>query len=277
MAAFLCTACGMQFEPTPAPPPSCPICEEERQFVPETGQGWITMAELRRRHINAFRQYEPGLLGIGTVPHFAIGQRALLLVTDVGNILWDCISLVDDATISVIRAMGGLAAIAVSHPHYYSSIIEWSRAFGDVPIFLHEADRRWVMRPDPAIEFWAGEHLLLADGITLIRCGGHFAGGTVLHWEEAAAGRGALLSGDVIQVVADNRHVSFMRSFPNYIPLSEAAVRRIEAAVNPFPFDKIYGAFWDRLIETDGKSALQRSAERYVLSITGHGAADDEQ
>ena len=53
--------------------------------------------------------------------------------------------------------MGGIKAIAISHPHYYSSMVEWSRAFGGVPIYLHAADRQWVMRPDHAIVFWEGE------------------------------------------------------------------------------------------------------------------------
>ena len=75
-----------------------------------------------------------------------------------------------------------MAAIAISHPHYYSSMVEWSHAFDGAPIYVHAADRPWVMRPDPHIVFWEQETLPLLGGLTLIRCGGHFAGGQVLHW-----------------------------------------------------------------------------------------------
>src|SRR5947209_13532059 len=152
-------------------------------------------------------------------PAFAIGQRALLVRHPDGNILWDCVSLVDDATVAIVTALGGLRAIAVSHPHYYSSVVEWSRAFGGVPVYLHAADRQWCMRPDEAIQYWQDDRLTLAEGVTLMRAGGHFPGGTLLHWAQAVEGRGALLTGDVIQVGADRRSVSFMYSYPNYIPL----------------------------------------------------------
>jgi glyoxylase-like metal-dependent hydrolase (beta-lactamase superfamily II) len=163
--------------------------------------------------------------------------------------------------------MGGIAAIVLSHPHYYSSMVEWSRAFGNVPIYLHAADRQWVMRPDKAIVFWEGETRILAEGLTLIRCGGHFDGGVVLHWAGGAGGKGALLSGDILQVVPDRKHVSFMYSYPNYIPLPASAIERIVKAVEPFAYDRVYGAFWDMVIEQDGKTAVKRSAERYLHAI----------
>ena len=75
------------------------------------------------------------------------------------------------------------------------------------------------MRPDPHIQFWEGKTKPLPGGMTLIRCGGHFPGGTVLHWPDGAGGRGALLSGDILTVVPDRRYVSFMYSYPNLIPL----------------------------------------------------------
>jgi len=146
-------------------------------------------------------------------------------------------------------------------------MVDWSRAFGDVPIYLHAADQQWVMRPDKAIVLWEGETRTLAEGLTLIRCGGHFEGGTVLHWAGGAEGRGALLSGDIIQVVPDRKHVSFMYSYPNYIPLPASTVERIVKAIEPFSFDRVYGAFWDMVIEGDGKEAVRRSAERYLRVI----------
>ncbi len=146
-------------------------------------------------------------------------------------------------------------------------MVEWGDAF-DVPIWLHEDDQQWVMRPDDRVNFWSGEARSLLDGLALIRCGGHFEGGTVLHWPAGAGGRGALLSGDVIQVTPDRRSVSFMYSYPNYIPLNAAAVRRIVAAVEPFAFDRIYGAFRHMTIAAGGMATVHRSAARYVRAIS---------
>src|ERR1700685_592633 len=149
MPAFICITCGTQYPPSEAPPSACPICQDERQNVNRGGESWTRLQSMQRTHINAFRQHEPNLIGIGTTPAFAIAQRALLVRTPHGNILWDCVSFIDDATIGIVRALGGLTGIAISPPHYYSSMIEWSHAFGGVPIHQHVLDRQWVMRPDP--------------------------------------------------------------------------------------------------------------------------------
>ena len=268
MHPYLCTTCGAQFAPSVEPPAACPICEDARQYVPPTGQRWTTPADLRRTHRNGYRRLEPELYGIGPEPRFGIGQRALLVRTPAGNVLWDCSPLLDDATVDIVRGLGGVAAIAISHPHFYSAMVEWAHAF-DAPILLHADDRAWVMRPDPSIRFWEGETHALGDGMTLVRCGGHFEGSAVLHWAAGAEGRGALLTGDTIQVVQDRRWVSFMRSYPNVVPLDAARVRRIAAAVEPYAFDRIYGAWWDLHVEMDAKGAVSRSVARYLDAITG--------
>lgn len=266
MAHFMCTTCGTQFAATETAPTHCPICEDERQYIGWQGQQWTTLEDLQAGHQNIIKTEEPDLTGIGTHPGFAIGQRALLVQTAVGNLLWDCISLIDEATVTAVNALGGIRAIAISHPHFYSSMIEWSRAF-HAPIYLHAADRKWVMRPDEAVEFWSGETKSLWSGMTLIRGGGHFEGGTVLHWPAGAGGKGALLSGDILQVVSDRRYVSFMYSYPNLIPLPPHEVRRIVAAVAPYAYDRIYGAWWDRVVEEGAKTAVSRSADRYIKAI----------
>lgn len=267
MNKYICVECGTQFSATERPPKDCPVCEDERQFVGWNGQQWTTLEELRARHHNRIEREGDELYGIGTEPSFAIGQRALLVPSPGGNLLWDCITLLDEQTIERINSLGGIRAIAISHPHYYSAMIEWSEAFGGVPIYLHAADSEWVMRDDPKIQYWEGTTHTLWDDLTLINCGGHFAGGTVLHWAAGAGRRGALLTGDVIQVVYDRRYVSFMRSYPNFIPLSAAAVRQIKERVEPFALERIYGAWWKRNVMADGKLALKRSVERYLHHI----------
>jgi glyoxylase-like metal-dependent hydrolase (beta-lactamase superfamily II) len=261
---FLCVACGTQFPAAAEPPAACPICEDPRQYVPPEGQHWTTMAQLAAGHRNALRE-EAGLVGIGTEPSFAIGQRALLVPLGTSNLLWDCISLLDEATAAEVERRGGLAAIAISHPHYYGAMAEWAQRF-DCPIYLHAADAAWVMRPDRAIRHWDGETLELGDGITLIRCGGHFPGGTVLH---RAAGAGTLLTGDIIQVIPDRSHVAFMWSYPNLVPLPESAVHAIAAAVAPFDYDEIVGAWWGRHIPQDAQAVVARSVARYGQALRG--------
>jgi glyoxylase-like metal-dependent hydrolase (beta-lactamase superfamily II) len=183
-------------------------------------------------------------------------------------VLWDCTSLIDDATIAAIRARGGLRAIAVSHPHLVGSLVELSQAFDNAPIYWHADNREWVMRPDPAFVFWEGETRPLWEGITLVRCGGHFPGSDVLHWAAGAEGRGALLAGDTIQVAPDLRYVSFMYSYPNMIPLNARAVTHIVESVEPYEFDRIYGGWWDRIVTNDAKAAVRHSAERYLRAIS---------
>jgi hypothetical protein len=261
--AFICATCGAQHAPSETPPDRCAICEDARQYVPETGQRWVTPGELASEHRNAIR-LDGGYYGVGIDPSFAIGQRALLVPAGEQAVMWDCVPLRDDESATAIERRGGLAAIAISHPHYYSGMVEWAHRF-ECPIYLHADDREWIMRPDPAIELWEGETRDLGHGLTLIRCGGHFAGGTVLHDE----GTGSLLSGDIVQVIPDRAWVSFMYSYPNLIPLPEAAVQGIAAALEPFAFETIYGAWWGTIVQPDGAGVVARSAERYTRALRG--------
>ncbi len=240
MEHFICIQCGTQFDEAAQPPSSCPICEDERQFVRHAGQGWTTLERLAANHHNRFDNEAPQLVGIGTEPDFAIGQRALVLQSPGGNLLWDCITLLDDKTVAEVNASGGIRAVAISHPHYYSAMIEWSERF-DAQIFLHAADREWVMRKSSRIRFWEGTTLSLWHGLTLINCGGHFDGSTVLHWPDG--------------------------SYPNLIPLGPAAVHRILETIEPFAFDQIYGAWWKANVLSDAKGAVARSAQRYLRAI----------
>ena len=268
MINSICITCGTEFAAAPAAPDRCPICEDERQYRGWDGQQWTTLEELGATHRNVVREEGGELTGVGIEPAFAIGQRALHVEAARGGVLWDCVPLVTADAVAAVQRTAPVSAIAVSHPHYYSGMIAWSRALGGVPVYVHADDRRWVMRPDPAIVYWRGDHHELAPGLTLVRCGGHFDGGAVLHWAAGAGGAGALLTGDVIQVCQDRRSVSFMYSYPNLIPVNAAAVRRIVSAVTTFPFDRIYGAWWGRNILGDAREVLRRSAARYIRAIS---------
>ena len=270
MQNYICRTCGVEFTESEEPPESCPICQDPRQYVGWDGQQWTTMDQLKAEGFtNELREEEPGLLGLGMVPSFSIGQRAILVQTSHGNVLYDCISLLDQSTIAEVHSRGGIRFICFSHPHFYDSMVSWSRAFGDAEIVVPEADRQYVMRPDTAIRYWDGSPLELVPGVTLVQCGGHFEGSAVLHWAAGADGKGALLVGDTITVVPDRRYVSFMTSYPNLIPLSRSEVVGIVDAVEPYQFDRIYGGWWGRAVASDGKEAIRFSARRYIEHITG--------
>jgi glyoxylase-like metal-dependent hydrolase (beta-lactamase superfamily II) len=205
---------------------------------------------------------EPGLTAIHTTPSFAIDQRAL----HIERVLWDCVALIDDPTAAQLDARGGIDVIAISHPHYYTTMVEWAERF-DARILLHEADQEWIMRPSERIELWSGEEHRLTDTLTLINLGGHFPGGTVCLWSQGADGKGALLSGDILQVVLDRDWVSFMWSYPNLIPLPAKTVERIRDQIAAYEFDRVYGAFEGRTIDEAGHSKVLRSADRYIKAL----------
>jgi len=267
MPAFICTTCGTQYPITGQPQAACVICQDPRQYVNPQGQAWTTMAALRQTHFSTFRRMEQGLIGIGTAPAFAIGQRALLLRTQQGNIMWDCTSFLDDTTTTIVAALGGIAGIAVSHPHFYGAMIDWSHAFGSVPVFVHARDRKFVTRLDPVIHFWEAETYEVTAGVTLIRCGGHFEGGSVLHWAQGAGGLGVLLGSDILSVTPDRR-LSFMRSFPNLIPLDASSVLHIADSLDRWPFEAIYGSSWDKVVPAAAKTVLALSVQRYVNAVS---------
>lgn len=267
MQSYFCVTCGTGFPPTNEPPASCPICEDERQYVRAGGQEWTTLAELKRKHRSDLREVEPGLWGIGAEPGIGIGQRALFIAQPGGGVMWDCTPLVTDEAVAKLEDLGGVRAIAISHPHFFTAMNEWSAALGDVPIVLHEALRRHVVHEGPNVTYWSGETHDLGQGVTLVRGGGHFTGSTYLHWAGGASGKGALMTADTIMVVPDSRWASFMYSYPNLIPLPAREVRRIVATTAPFAFDRIYSAWWDRVMAEDAKARLQASADRYIAAL----------
>jgi hypothetical protein len=257
----ICRTCGVQY---PAPREDCPICEDQRQYVGWDGQQWTSLAGLAAEgHRGQVKPEGPGVVGVGAEPPTAIGQRALLVRAPSGNVLWDMITYIDDDLVAAIADLGGVSAIAISHPHFYGSMIEYAHAF-DAPVYIHSKDREWVARPDDSVVFWDGDTREIGEGLTLINAGVHFDGGQVLHWAADPDGEGALFSGDIFTVVPDRRWVSFMYSYPNLIPERPRTIRRALSLMEPFRFGRIYGGWWRRNVAADGVAAISRSAERYL-------------
>jgi hypothetical protein len=266
MNSFICRTCGTQFAPSPHPPAACPVCVDERQYVGWQGQHWTTHDALASSHVLRMGD-DAGLFAIGMAADFGIPQRALLLPTQAGNLLWECVSLVTDEAIDRLRERGGVERIVISHPHFYASMVEWSDALGGVPILLHAADKAWVQRPSPRIEFWQGNTLSLGDGVTLVRVGGHFTGSTALHWACGPRERGALFVGDTPQVAMDRRSVGFMYSYPNLVPMRPSEVSAMRGRLAGFDYEDVYGFSWGRNIIGGARAALEASFDRYLVAV----------
>lgn len=269
MTVWICRACAVEHPNSAEPPLVCRICADERQYVPLAGQAWTSLSELTAAGTRlSVVEVEPDLFGITASPPIGIGQRAHLVRTDAGNLLWDPTGFIDDAGVAAVRERGPIAAIVASHPHMFGVQVEWSRALGGVPILVSEADRAWVQRPDDAIRFIDSTDHLILPGVTIRTIGGHFPGSLLAYWSAGADGRGVVLSGDTIFPGQDGKWVSFARSFPNHIPLSAAVVDRVAIAATAHPFDRLYGNF-GLVIPTDARAIVRRSADRHMAWVRG--------
>jgi hypothetical protein len=262
---WVCETCGVEHAKAVG---VCVICADERQWVPADGQRWATLEELaqagRRVRLTGL---EPDLFGITVEPKVGIGQQTHLVCTRAGNLLWDPVGYLDDEAVNRVRELGEVTAIAASHPHMFGVQVEWSKALGGVPVLVSQADVEWVQRPDPAIEAWTGRYEV-APGLTLHQVGGHFPGSSIVHWATGADGKGVLLVSDTIHANPDRATVTFLRSYPNRIPLSPAVVGRITRALTPLPFDRLYDNF-GMTIEAGAAAAVSRSADRYCGWVRG--------
>ena len=267
MTIFSCSTCAIEHAEGLVPPESCAICEDERQWVPASGQSWTTRDELESTgHQVVVQELEPDLYSITTTPKLGIGQRGLLVRTPGGNLLFEPPGFIDAAGARIIEGLGGVAAIASSHPHLTGSSIQYSHRFGRAPVYVARADQEWIRRPDPVIELWDGSIELL-PGLWMYQCGGHFAGSSVVHWQAGHKGAGVLIAGDTIAVGGDRKSANAMRSYVNNIPLPASAIERILDTVMPLEFSRLYSAFG--LLFEDAHATVDRSLRRYMSWVNG--------
>lgn len=266
-AVWLCATCGVEYEPAPRPPEHCPICEDERQYVPATGQRWTTIGELRRAgHTIDVSPVADDLWGLTAVPQVGIGQQAMLIKTPAGNVMFEVPGYIDEVAVETVRALGGINAIVASHPHMYGVQSAWSQAFNDAPIWVAGADAQWLGYRPAAVRVWS-EPFDVAPGVRLDQVGGHFPGSTIALWADGADGAGVLFAGDAIFPVADG-NATFLRSYPNQIPLSAAVVRRMADHVAGYEFAVLYNNF-GASIDRDARRVVQFSARRYIEWVSG--------
>lgn len=288
---LICTACGTQFDiEDGAILTRCRICDDPRQFVPPTGQQFTTLAELRKgNYVNKRKpfDFDERFISIWTEPKFAIGQRAILVQTSLGNILWDCITYLDAETINWINNLGGLAAIVISHPHFYSTHLEWAETF-DCPVYLSWEDKEWLNRLDRLgkartfIQTTEEEIEIRGKktGVKVLKLGGHFPGSLV------ALAFGRLLLADTLMTVPAGlgdwskgpdggkggrppgmNSFSFMWSIPNMIPLSPQEIARMWNILKNHDFESTHGVFVGSEMRDRGNGSETRIKERVLRSM----------
>lgn len=192
---------------------------------------------------------------------FAIGQRAMLVLSASGNVLWDCIPMLDEATITFIRSKGGLKAIAFSHPHYYSNMNEWAATF-NCPVYIHQNDAEHIIQKGDNIKLWQGNELALWDDIKVMLIGGHFAGSSILHVPFLSK-EGTILCGDTLFLSPNKKHFSVFWSYPNRMPLPLNKMGCIKQRFDSIPFDAFYGYQKIQNLDVDVKEIFASSMQRY--------------
>lgn len=257
----ICNTCGTWYAEGHTPN-DCFICQEERQYVPEGGQKWVTPDALSSTHKNKILQLNSRLFEIVIDPSFAIGQRAFLVLSDNGNMLWDCVPLLDQGTIDFIQSKGGIDAIGFSHPHYYSNMNDWAQTF-DCPIYIHHTDEPFIVDKGGNIRLWQGDEKPLWNDLKIVNIGGHFTGSSVL-MISGMGEKGTLLCGDTFYISPSKKHFAMMYSYPNRMPLPIAEIKRIKERFDTVSFDAVYGFYSYQNVLNNAKAILDSSIARYI-------------
>lgn len=165
-----------------------------------------------------------------------------------------------------MAGLGGLAGIIASHPHMYGVQSDWSDAFDGAPVYVSEPDAGWLARRPAHLQVWSGT-LEPLPGVSASQPGGHFPGSVVVHWT-APDGEGVLLTGDTVGVARSGDWATFMRSFPNHLPLSGAVALRIAHHLERYRYARLYDNFGG-VLGTPGRGqdaadVVRRSAQRHA-------------
>ena len=297
---LICSTCGTQFPTTDRSSlKTCFICDDPRQYVPPSGQSFTTLSDLYKTHTNAFTPFadDERFVSIHTEPKFAIGQRAILVKTDKGNVLWDCVTLLDEETIGRVEALGGLKAIVISHPHYYSTHVQWARAFG-CPVYIAAEDEQWTTMDSSHQKLITSVETNIEDtGVKAIKLGGHFPGSLVLLFAQRLLIADTLMTTPSgigkwdINALGETRAkppglntFALMWSIPNMIPLSAGEMGRMWRVLKGYEFAATHGAFEGMDVRDDGVKGRVWESMRIQASrmgvvgefMTESGEGDDD-
>lgn len=273
----------------------CFICLDPRQAVPESGQkwtkisNWLTNSSRLQCNLVPQDNFDPGLFRVMAKDYtnmVGIGQTPWLILTEKGIVIWDCSAYFTVDLFNSIKQLSSLyqvpiVAIAISHPHFYTTSLTWAKAL-QTKLYISNLDKRWYQRDHDSkhINFFKSSQIEIIPGITMIRCGGHFDGSCVLHWDRKIAkcpkglgtGKketGVIFCSDTFAPASDRKQITFMWSYPNFIPLPPKDIVQIWKSVQQFEFDDILGAWPGKYIYGDARQKVLKSAKNFVR-MEGH-------
>ncbi|SNX87334.1 uncharacterized protein MEPE_06044 [Melanopsichium pennsylvanicum] len=293
----VCVTCGNQYSSREGPQ-ECPVCYDDRQYPCPTGQAYTTQRQLVPN--TSFdlvpEDSDSRILRIKLNPPVAIGQTPIVLLTKFGAVIWDCngfnsVELMH--SICSVSPTGKVAAIFISHPHFFGTSLSWAKML-DCNVFISKLDRNWYQRGRDTYQnhpdFVSRQRYVTevdqdlfslphVPSVTLIRCGGHFPGSNALHWDRDSDNRtnandlkgAAVFCADTFMVMPDRKRFTFAYSFPNNIPLPPHDVERIWAQMRRFNWSATFGGWSGRNVLSDSRSSLFRST-RYYIEKEGHSA-----
>ncbi|KAF2707780.1 hypothetical protein K504DRAFT_483099 [Pleomassaria siparia CBS 279.74] len=251
---------------------------DPRQYVPASGQAWTSLSLEASKQENHFEQdaTDPRIWFITTSPKAR--ERCILIQTPAGNILWDLISFIDQGTIDFVKSKGGLKAIVISHPHFYTTHLEWAHTFG-CPVYTSKADEEWLNRKDAyGLRELIDGTTEIVDGVTAIQAGGHFDGSLILHWD-----KNIFIADTMMSVPSGFYHkdrlpgttsYSFMWSYPNMIPLPPPKIHGIWKALKPFDFEASFGGFPGQNVRREDLKQQVLESMKIFVKTAGHANAD---
>ncbi|TLD25930.1 hypothetical protein E2P81_ATG09587 [Venturia nashicola] len=260
--------------------------QDPRQYVPPTGQAWTSLSKLRESGFkNVWKRDEVDemIWFVTSEPKIGIGQRAIFIQTDEGNVLWDCVPYIDENFVQDVKSKGGLKAIVISHPHFYTTHLEYASAFS-CPVYVSSDDSEWLSRADltglrtPLVT----RSTEIIPGITAIKAGGHFPGSLLLHVKTSTGGNALMLADTIMTVPSGIYHIarpkgttsySFMWSYPNMIPLNPDDIAGIWSAIKPYKFVRTFGGFMGQDVRGDA-DLRARVLESMKIFVGGAGHVD---
>lgn len=239
LTPWSCGNCGF-WQRWFAPPPSCPVCVDVRNDLPEDGFTFLSPDDVARRVTCSWSEVVPGVWGFGTAPRYGLDSKGWLCLRPEGNVAVEAAAWYAPDALDAIEALGGIAVLVASHPHAYGALWQLQDRF-EPEVVVGAGDLEWTKAF--RVTWPADENLELRPGLTLHHSGGHFAGHSLVHHEPA----GALFSGDTLKydtdpdgaVLAVSSHYAFHTS----TPVSQATTRRYRELLAGLEFDHVFTPF----------------------------------
>lgn len=273
----VCTNCGF-WQKRPAPPATCPVCEDPRHPLPPDRYEFLSADEAAVRLTTSWRETAPGVVLFSTAPQVGIGAMGYLLLHPEGNVAFEGTAWYDEAALAEVERLGGVRFLAASHMHVYGALWRLEERFGPELLFQVQ-DLRWTKAFRVTWPF--DERVEPVAGIELLHTGGHTEGHTILHDRRSRA----LHVGDMIKYRLDEaqgriERVACQKAYDMRIPLSHGEMRRYRELLGPLDVATVYTP-WEVVPEGGLEAALDlldhqlssRQPTADFLPVRGQGAS----